>query len=210
MAQQKLKDPVQSSASMDATTDAISQLETFSPVSVMPHHTRVSNPFDGYPLQYVGKGKDKVCITHLVLYNHIAFPVRQNPRLRPVKTKSGEIKTPITAHSRAIRDYDEKQNTEVVFDRGPLKTAKGEFYYAIVPNAYVRAQVVFHYNAKTGAIENDKRYLLMDGSQIDRLFRCFQMVINPKLKIEKQASFISGESTADPGDMAEPTEDDLK
>lgn len=210
MAKEKLRDPVEDAAIKTMTdADIAEQLENYEPSSIQPQHVKISNPFDGYDVQYLGKGKGRINLTQMVLYNHIAKPIRQNPNLRPVKDKkTGEVRTPITAHSRAIRDYDEKQNTEVVFDRGPVKTKKGTFYYALVPNHYVRAQCAFHYNTKSGAIENDVRYLLMDGNQINRLLRCFQMVINPKLKLEKQASFISGESQMDPGDMPEPASEE--
>lgn len=76
-----------------------------------------------------------------------------------------------TYHSRSIRDTD-GTFVAVVFDRdvegiGPR--------CAIVPDPFVRAQLVFKLN-KMGGIEVDKDYGLIDQEQSDRLIECFRLV----------------------------------
>ena len=194
--QGRLIDPVegqQGDTKLNAEMEAmdISQLD---PVSIPVSAAKPSRPFDGYPVKNttIGEGKDKhkVCLTHIVLHNHVGDPVPQDAGGPKVSGKRIQ-----TYHNRMIRDMENGGNANVAvhFDL-PVKTAKGEFLGAIIPDPYVRCQLFFKYNTKTQRIEVDNRYLLLDGDQKNALKRCFEQVINPQLKIEKAADFISGES----------------
>lgn len=189
----RLIDPVEGQAQLSEGMDAmdISQLD---PVSIPISVAKPSRPFDGYPIKTTtigeGKTKCKVNLTHIVIHNHLGDPVPQDAGGPKVNGKRVQ-----TYHNRMIRDVDNGGNSNVAvhFDR-PIKTAKGDFFAAIIPDPYVRCQLLFKFNNKTQRIEVDNRYLLMDGDQRNVLKRCFEQVINPQLKIEKAADFISGES----------------
>lgn len=170
--------------------------------AIPPEAAKASRPFDGYPLKYAGKGKDRLCLTHLVGYNHLAKPLRQDPSNKLKKNGDGKMVKILTTHNRLIKDPETKENLDVVFDR-LKRTADGEFYFAIVPSPYVRAQLCFAYDNKLQRIIVDTRYLLLDLDQKDRLKRCFEQVINPQLKIERDAEFISGKSTEAPSEYQE-------
>ena len=194
--QGRLTDPVEGKVQEAGLAQEMESLDIskLNPVAIPLTAARPSRPFDGYPVKktFIGEGKDKVqvCLTHIVIHNHIAFPVAQDASGPKVKNKRVQ-----TYHNRWIRDVDNGGvgNVAVHFDR-PIKTAQGEFYASIVPDPYVRCQLCFQYNTKTQRIEVDKRYLLVDGDQMNALKRCYEQVINPQLKIEKAADFISGAS----------------
>ena len=61
---------------------------------------------------------------------------------------------------------------------------------------------------KTQRIEVDPNYLFLDLEQNQRLKRVFEQIINPKLKLEREAAFISGESNV-AGEQATMTEDEV-
>lgn len=205
----KLKDPVEENdTSIEKEMDSfdLSKLT----VQAIPEETaRVRRPFDGYPLKYTKINGVKFCLTHLVAHNRIADPVAQDPSNRKVKTKhtpdgkDGMVQI-LTYHNRSIRDIanGNRGNVAVWFDR-PVKTANGMFYCSIVPDEYVRAQLCFVHNTKTQRIEIDKRYLLLDLEQKNRLREVFQQIIIPNIRIERAAQYISGESPESPAEIPE-------
>jgi len=214
----KLIDPVEGSAEEKMADAAFADAEAlsidqFTPEAVKPSAARAVDPFLNYPFKWVPLvGKDgkppvnrdgttalvngkppQVCISYIVLHNHLADNVVQDPSNRGKRTNY---------HSRGIRDEVERINIDIVFDR-PFKTAKGVFYGAIVPQHNLRAQLIFNYNTKSAEprVEVDKRYLLLDGDQVGRLRQLFYQIINPRIRQEKQASFITGETNTDPGEV---------
>lgn len=208
MARPRLIDPVEGEAK---EKELEQEMESFdlSKIKATPipqEAARVSKPFDGYPLKYAGKGKDKICLTHLVGYNHIAKPLRQDPSNKSKKNGDGKVVKILTYHNRFIRNTTTKDNEDVVFDR-KIALADGEFYFAVIPNPYVRAQVCFRYETKkgqsVGSIKVDERYLLLDMDQKNRLKQCFEHVINPLIAIERDAEYISGETKTAPGSFQE-------
>ena len=91
----------------------------------------------------------------------------------------------------------------MTFDR--TITVKGqEYMYAYVPSHNVRAQLFFKFDNDKQRIIVDPNYMLLDSEQESRLKRVFEQIINPALKLEREASFISGESKDDTGGAVEP------
>ncbi len=207
MQQRKLKDPVDEKANEEVK---VMSLEDITPETLPADVVRDNDPFATYPYRSKmvktgnkipvldendrpirGKEKDEViCLTHVVLYNHLFKAVKNDPSNR---------RSIRTSHNRCIQDPTTEENHDLVFDR-VFKTAKGEFNGCIIPNNALRAQCYFYYDLRTKRVAQDERYLLMDKDQGKPLRRLFQMIINPKLKIEAQADFISGTSEVDPGD----------
>lgn len=210
----KLIDPVAASEEVqDAVVgQEVLSVESLTPEQVKPSQAKSVDPFDNYdfkskmvpllgadgkpprnrdgsPALVDGKAP-KVCISHIVLHNHIADKVPQDPINRGKR---------INYFSTSRRDEVERVGLALVFDR-PFKTAKGVFYGCIVPQNNVRAQLIFRRNAD-GRIEVDNRFLLLDTNQVGRLRTLFTQILNPKLRQEKQASFISGETDTDPGEV---------
>lgn len=214
----KLRDPVdgsefeQEAAASLVETEALS-IDQLTPEAVQPSAARVTDPFINYPFKWIplvdGKGKapvdragnpvlvngkaPQVCVSYIVLHNHLADRIVQDPSNRGKRTNY---------HSRGLRDEVERINVDIVFDR-PFKTAKGIFYGAIVPAHNLRAQLFFNYNTKAAEprVEVDKRYLLLDKDQVSRLRTVFYQIINPRIRQEQQAQFVTGETNTDPGEV---------
>ncbi|MGP8154372.1 MAG: hypothetical protein ACLQBQ_09585 [Smithella sp.] len=158
---------------------------------------RIAKPFDGYPLKKVKIGEADTYLSFVMALNP-TVPVRLDPSNRKVKQKDGTFEQVKNTHARFIRDYEENENVEVVFDRIAEIGGK-EYYCAIVPSHNVRAQLCYNYVDKNQRIEVDQRYLFLDTDQDQRLKRVFEQIINPKLRLEREASFIAGELQVDPG-----------
>ena len=177
----------------------------FQPIPVAA--ARVSRPFDGYPMKKVKIGEAQTFAAYVVALNP-AVPVRQDPANTKVKQKDGTFQQIKNHHSRFIRDYESGDNNEVVFDR-VVEIGGREFFCAIVPSHNVRAQLCFKYDNERRRVEVDADYLFLDTAQDQRLKRVFEQIINPKLQLEREASFISGESNDDAGDEKTLTEDEV-
>lgn len=178
---------------------------TFKPIP--PERARVTRPFDGYPL---GSKKIKFGLvdtfqTYIVALNP-TVPIAQDPSNRKIKQKDGHMEQVRTAHSRVIRDRETKSNTICVFDRD-IEVDGRMYQCAIIPSHNVRAQVCFNLDPNNGRIKVDSRYLLLDSEQVGRLKRVFEQVINPLVKMEREAAFISGESQTDTGEVEPITEE---
>lgn len=166
--------------------------------AIKPEAARITKPFDGYPLKKVQLSEGlEIPAAYIVALNPTVV-VQQDP------SNQGAVKN---YHSRFIRDRETKENIHVPFDR-EIEWKGKTYYCAIVPSHNVRAQVCFKFDTskKVPRTEVDRRYMLLDGNQVGRLKRVFEQVINPLLKMERDAAFISGESTADVGESA-PLED---
>lgn len=188
----KLIDPVEGKEAMNELASEMAALDisNLNPVAIPLSAAKLSRPFDGYPVKRIKLNGFDVCLTHIVLYNHVGFPIQQDRSAPKIKGKTTQ-----TYHNRYIRDVDNggNGNVSVHFDR-PIQTAKGEFYGSVIPDPYIRCQLCFEYDVKTSRIKVDSRYLLLDADQFNALKKCYEQVINPQLKIERAADFISGSS----------------
>ena len=145
MAEAKKKDPVSAGEDkgkngMKGIPDGegISNKElNFQPIPLKA--ARISRPFDGYPMKKVMIGGADTFLAYVVALNP-TVPVRLDPSNRKVKMKDGTFEQVKNTHARFIRDYEENENTEVVFDR-IVEIGGKEYYCAIVPSHNVRAQL---------------------------------------------------------------------
>lgn len=185
---------------------------------------RSGHPFDGYPEKKVQIGTYKensrnpkskdipliVNLTHILIYKEevkqdksgdrvsLGFPELRNKEgnvIRPNTEKIGTIKT---AHSRRAKDYESGGiSVSAVFDRQLILSDGVIDQAAVIPSPSVRAQIVFKYNSKTGRVEHDPRYLMADPPQVARLRKVFEMIINPKIRLEERIreTFDSGADT---------------
>lgn len=213
MAEAKKKDPVSAGEDKGKNVmkgipdgEGISNKElNFQPIPLKA--ARISRPFDGYPMKKVMIGGADTYLAYVVALNP-TVPVRLDPSNRKVKMKDGTFEQVKNTHARFIRDYEENENTEVVFDR-IVEIGGKEYYCAIVPSHNVRAQLCFKYEDKNKRILVDSNYLFLDVEQNQRLKRVFEQIINPLLKLEREAAFISGESTQDAGEETTLTENEV-
>ncbi|MDD5006437.1 MAG: hypothetical protein PHS33_08085 [Candidatus Omnitrophica bacterium] len=166
-------------------------------VGVLPDAVaKVARPFDGYPVKKIKipmEERDKAgkkamipkefVLTHWVLHNHIADPIHQDPSNRRTKTY----------HSRSVMDIlggNNVPNVSIQFST-PVETASGMFYGALVPDPYIRAQLIFKRDSKSGSVLVDKRYMLLDTDQSNKLKQCYFQLIKPQLEMEKAADQIT-------------------
>ena len=169
---------------------------------------RTRHPFDGYPEKKVqigtyldAKRKEQpliVNLTHLVVYRQevkqdpsgnvvsLGFPEMRNSEGKVVRPNTEKMGTILTSHNRRAKDYESGgMDFDAVFDR-TVKLADGELTQcSIIPSPSVRAQIVFKWNSKTERVQEDSRYLLGDTGQISRLRRVFEMIINPRIRLEE-------------------------
>lgn len=225
MARKNLKDPVAPEVGTEAQTDAPTEAPTgaaggkksrgakaqksdgfdFQPIPAGA--ARVSRPFDGYPMKKVKIGEAETYAAYVVALNP-TVAVRQDPANGRVKQKDGTFEQVRNYHSRFIRDFETGDNNEVVFDR-VVNIGGRDYFCAIVPSHNVRAQLCYRYNNDRRRVEVDSGYLFLDTAQDQRLKRVFEQLINPKLRLEREASFISGESDEDSGGEKTLTEDEV-
>jgi hypothetical protein len=203
MARPKLIDPVQTEGREIQEKAELGVLDikkadglTFKPIP--PERARITRPFDGYPLgsKKIKFGEIDTFTTYIVALNP-TVQVFQDPSNRKVKTKRGMVQVK-NYHSRVIRDRETKENIHVPFDRD-IEVDGRTYQCAIIMSHNVRAQVCFAYDPQKNRIVVDNRYLLLDSEQDSRLKRVFEQVVNPNIKMEREAAFISGESKEDSG-----------
>jgi hypothetical protein len=198
MAQKKLTDPVDA-----GKEEAINEAEFESldiskiKVEVLPDEAaKAVHPFDGYPTKKIKMNmpeKDRAGkkvmtaktfnLTHWVLHNHIGDPIHQDPSNRSRKTY----------HSRSIPDVlggNSVPNISIQFCT-LIDTADGQFYGALVPDCYIRSQLIFMREPKTGNIKIDKRYMLLDPEQAGRLKKAYFQLMKPTLDMERAADQIT-------------------
>jgi hypothetical protein len=152
---------------------------------------RTPHPFQGYPEKkvkagtYKEKGKEVDLIinaTHLVALIPGTHDVPQDPSNEGIRNTQNVI---VSYAGRSVN---------IVFDREMELEDGQKVLYALIPDPLYRSQVVFGWDPKTEQIIVHDQYLLLDDGQFSRLRQVFQMVLNPKLKVERVSKAISGES----------------
>lgn len=207
----KFKDPVDALAEEKARLVSDDEIETtdedgisgaISFESVPFEVASKPHPFDGYPDTKVKVGDKTINLTHLVQFDP-SIPIYQDPsgKGQAITNKQGQIIKVVnikTVHNRVIQSYEMgKKAIDVVFDRDiVLPDGKKFTRCAWVPDASVRAQLVFKLHIKTAKIEIDSRYKLADMKQSKRLRELFTMIVNPTIKAERLAREITGEEVA--------------
>lgn len=177
---------------------------------------RSPHPFAGYPKKIMemptadGKSVQKVNMTYIVGLNPTTA-VHQDPSgvgrsmIDPLTGMETTVTIP-TTHNKVVVDYENGGiNLDVEFGRR-MKVRDGDIAISIVPSHSARAQICFIYNPKTKRIEENPDYVLLDTDQIKPLRRVFEMIINPKIKVERWAAAITDESdeTLDELDVNQP------
>lgn len=157
---------------------------------------RMTNPFTGYPHKVFqefddGRGAKTRIYKHEIVALHptVSVPVDRSGRNQSIGGKTVNLVNP---HSRMVVSASDQVNMDFVFDR-VIKLASGEtLHYAIVKDHFARASICFKYDKEKKRIVPDRRYLLLDKEQVGRLRKCFEILINPRLKQEELADQISG------------------
>ena len=186
----------------------ISNLKMSDFKGAMMKDARLRHPFDGYPEKKVQigvyldlKGKEQpfiVNLTHLVAYREqvkqdpsgkvvsLGFPEMRNNEGKIIRPDTQVIGSILTTHNRWVKDYESGGvDVDVVFDRS-IQLADGLFeQVAIVPSPSCRAQLAFRYDSKAERIRENPSYLFADIDQIPRLNRIYQMIINPRIRLEE-------------------------
>lgn len=223
MADGKLKDPADKGKAKREERDAerrILSIDDIDPGDLKPlpaTAARTPHPFEGYPekMMKVGTWFDKADQKEKDLVLNATHIVMLNPSYVPPQDPSGEnvaidvlndARKVIRVENRTIESAHNRVTTyrgdsfNAVFDRE--LTIRGVTYkYAIIPEPAHRAQIMFSWNSKAGRIEVDRRYILLDGDQKGRIRQVFQIIINPKLQVEKIAGAIAGETAESLDDL---------
>ena len=168
---------------------------------------RPRHPFDGYPDKrvqigtFTRDGKEQpliVNLTHILVFKEevkqdpsgrkvtLGFPEMKNSEGKVTRPSTEKIGSIPTTHNRRAKSYEDGGlDYDCVFDR-TIKLADGELSQCcIIQSPSVRSQIVFRYNSKTERVEHDPRYLMADPDQVARLRRVFEMIINPRIRLEE-------------------------
>ena len=194
-------------------------LEDFKPLT--QRDARSPHPFDGYPAKMVKVGeyldpKDRRKTRDLMMprYAVVALnpkevvfqdPSGKNQSVRDGKTNDEKIVNIYAPHNRCVVDYENGgYNTDICFDRSiTLSDGRVIDRVAFIPSHSARAQIMYKLDRTGERIQIDSRYLLLDVEQSSRLRRVFEMIVNPKIKNEHLARWVSGESEDVPEEILE-------
>lgn len=187
----EIKESVEEKSLDEVQTFDVSGISIADFKAVPRKSARMVHPFEGYALKPKVKiGKASVSATHIVALNPTAEPTQDPSGLN--QTVGKKRVTLRSYHSRMF-PVGPSYNEEVVFDR-VFETKDGNrLFVAVVPRHENRARLAYTYNWKTERIETDPRYLFLDSDQVNRLRKLFQLLINPKLKKERQSAMVAGE-----------------
>lgn len=219
MAEDKLKDPaekVSGKKEEQQTQDDMSSVDiselTFEDFQAAPAIVaRTPHPFEGYPYKKVMIDGREVNATFIIALNPKEI-VPQDPSGKGISITTGqgkakrEVKVDIkSSHSRLVIDYEEGGVNRACTFQGeyPLKDGRVFPNCAYVPSHSCRAQIMFKLDPREGRIMLDRRYVLPDPKQLNRLRRIFEMIVNPQLRAERLAKGITGESEESLDDMPE-------
>lgn len=219
MANDKLKDPAEKVAGKkeeEQTQDDMSLVDvsslTFEDFQPAPATVaRTPHPFEGYPYKKVMVDGKEMNATFIIALNPKEV-VPQDPSGKGISIteQKGKMKREVkrdirSSHSRITRDYEEGGvNRSWVFDREfPLKDGQVFPNCCFIPSHSSRAQIMFKLEKRESRILLDRRYVLPDPKQLNRLRRIFEMIVNPQLRAERLAKGITGESEESLDDMPE-------
>jgi hypothetical protein len=221
-----LKDPVAKKAGEIQETKDAEELKTFDISNLrledfQPLQQKMSSaphPFDGYPSNMVKVGetqkgpnpkarKDVMMPSYAVVALSPKEAVFEDPSGNRQSIMKNGVETMVNIfapHNRCVVDYEAGGvNTDICFDRTiQIEDGKTLGRCAFIKSHSARAQVMFKLDVKGERIQIDNRYLLLDVKQASRLRRVFEMIVNPKIKNERLARAISGESEEELDDMA--------
>jgi len=219
MAEAKLKDPAENESDKkeeQQTQDDMSSVDisslTFEDFQAAPATVaRTPHPFEGYPYKKVMVDGREVNATFIVALNPKEI-VPQDPSGKGISVVTGqgkakrEVKVDIkSAHSRLVVDYEEGGVNRACTFEGEYLLKDGQMFpnCAFIPSHSCRAQIMFKLDKREGRILLDRRYVLPDPKQLNRLRRIFEMIVNPQLRAERLAKGITGESDESLDDMPE-------
>lgn len=172
-------------------------------VTIPPKHTKAVHPFEGYPVKYAMVNGRKVNLTWAIGYKRQPAQDRsgENQSIQVLgkdRKPTGEEKivTIKSSHSRLVVDYESGgRNTMAIFDNTfPLEDGDIIENIAICPSPSARAQICFKVEPKTGQVQINEDYFLLDGGQADRLRRVYENILKPSRRAERDAKAIMGES----------------
>ena len=156
---------------------------------------RVPAPFEGYPDRkvkigtHVPQGKKRPVDVMI----NLSWIVGLNPTVDvfqdpsgldvlvgdPRKNNEKRLNIP-SSHNRTV-SYNHRA-FKAVFDR-PFTDEEGRtVMICVIPDPIYRCQIIYYFDGER--IKVDTRYLLPDMNQKGPLRRTFQMIINPRLKLE--------------------------
>lgn len=102
-----------------------------------------------------------------------------------------------TFHNRIIHNYESGRNEDVVFDR-VIDVSDGEIRNCSkVMSHNVRAQLMYKIDPRTGNIQVDSNYALLDTAQAKRLLRIISNIAKPVKALQTLTDVIEGEATED-------------
>ena len=132
----------------------------------------------------------------------IDFVLKKDPEHARNLIKAGKPRpAPLaTHHNRALRDWQEMRNYDVVFDRVVILKDGEMPNVAYVPNHNLRAQLIYTMDERTGAIKADSRYAIIDREQTTRLLQTFRGLFGRKLSNIKLQQAVTGEIELAEGD----------
>lgn len=162
--------------------------------------SRQAHPFDGYPMSKIkiGTYKEKGQVKDLIVFRHslVALnprePVFQDPSglgvTQQLKDGGERIVNLKTYHNRCVVN-GRGQNEDIVFDREiELPNGKKMSRVAVVNDHLSRSQLFFKINPRTGKVEVDTRYALLDKDQANRLRDTFKMFYYQQTQSERLAA----------------------
>lgn len=154
---------------------------------------RTPHPFEGYPEKKMKIGTYKEGKKEKDLIINATHLVALVPGAHNAPQDHSNEETGIKNSQNVVVSYTGR-SMNIVFDR-EMELEDGQVVsYALIPDPLYRSQVVFGWDPKTEQIVVHDQYLLLDEGQFSRLRQVFQMVLNPKLKVERVSKAISGES----------------
>ena len=171
-------------------------------VTIPTKHTKAVHPFEGYPYKYAMVDGRKVNLTWMIGYKKQPAQDRsgENQSIQVLKqgkpTGEERVVTLKSSHSRLVVDYESGgRNTMAIFDN-TLMLEDGDILdnLALVPSPSARAQICFKVEPKTGQVQINDDYFVLDGNQSDRLRRVFENILRPARRAERDAKAIMGES----------------
>jgi hypothetical protein len=187
----------------DAENQKLSTISRKDIVTIPPKHAKAVHPFEGYPVKYAMVEGRKVNMTWIVGWKKQPTQDRsgENQSIQVLDknhkpTGEEKIVTLKSPHSRLVIDYEGGgRNTMAIFDL-TLPMDDGEILenLCFVPSPSARAQICFKVEPKTGQVQINEDYFLLDGGQADRLRKVYENILRPAKRAERDAKAIMGES----------------